>query len=187
METPTPSLLPCLSLLSTHLTHLIPSLPRVNSNSVYRSIANNISTSLVDRVIMAGGAHRFSERGAQRFRQDVVQGWMSVVTDVASSESARIHGGDGRSTSLNSHGTALGKRLEVPWKYILDASLLLSLSSRGDESHKEETVTLDQACKAAFDQHGTTWSTIRQKLTIDDRMDLRMVQEILRRRIDCPR
>jgi hypothetical protein len=168
-DIPTPSLLPCLSLLSTHLTHLIPSLPMINSNAVYRNIANNISTSIVDRVIIAGGSHRFSHNGADQFRQDVLQGWMSVISDVAASELTRMKG--------TSTTTALGQRPQAPWQYVLDVSLLLSLPAGQ---------AFDEACNAAFENHNA-WNTIRQKLHIDDRMDLRLVQEILRRRIDCPR
>ncbi|UZJ55298.1 hypothetical protein CBS101457_004618 [Exobasidium rhododendri] len=187
-EATTPSLLPSLSLLSNHLSHLIPSLPKVNSNFVYRSIANSLSTSLVDRVVIIGGSHRFSERGAQRFRQDVLQGWMGVIGDIASTESRRT-------SRLGTYAvtTAMGRRPEAPWKYLLDASLLLSLPSQADgsENVKEEegrpitSITLHEACKAAFQQIGPTWNSTRQQLEVDDRIDVRIVQEILRRRIDC--
>lgn len=180
MEVISPPLLPCLSLLSAHLTHLIPSLPKMNSNIVYRAIANTISTPLVDRVVLTGGAHRFSQWGGIQFRQDVLQGWMSVVNDVATLELKRLPSGT---------MTALGKKPEAPWQYLLDVSFLLSLpgkSTIGQMDDNYASVTLEDACNAAF-QEQSTWNVLRQKLGIDDRMDLRLVQEILRRRIDSPR
>lgn len=178
-DIPTPSLLPCLSVLSTHLTHLMPSLPKVNSNAVYRNIANNISTSIVDRVVIAGGSHRFSQQGADQFRQDVLQGWMSVVGDVAVSELNRMRG--------TSTTTAFGQRPQAPWQYLLDVSLLLSLPSVQGNNAKDgsQSTSFEEACNAAFKNH-SAWNTVRQKLHIDDRMDLRLVQEILRRRVNCP-
>lgn len=169
---PTPALLPCLSLLSTHLAHLIPSLPKVNSNAVYRRIANSLASSIVDRVILAGGSHRFSQRGALRLRQDVLQGWMCVVADVAAAESRRL----GSNTT-----TSLGRKPEAPWRLVLDASQLLSLPKANAAG-----VTLSQASDAAFDSP-SAWTALLPVLQVDDRMDIRTVQEILRRRIDCPR
>jgi hypothetical protein len=114
-----------------------------------------------------------------QFRQDVLQGWMGVVSDVAASESKRMRG---------TGSTAFGQRPQAPWQYLLDVSLLLSLPSKeamASNQEPEVIVTFEEGCSAALEQH-STWTAIRQKLHIDDRMDLRLVQEILRRRIDCP-
>lgn len=84
--------------------------------------------------------------------------------------------------------TAFGQRPQAPWQYLLDVSLLLSLPSKQVTASNEVPdvqVTFEEACSAALEQ-SSTWTAVRQKLHIDDRMDLRLVQEILRRRTDCP-
>lgn len=175
---PTPTLLPCLSLLSTHLTRLIPSLPKIDSNLVYRNISYAICTALVDRVILAGGSHRFSERGAFRFHQDVIQGWLNVIQDVAKIESDR----------LSTMNTAMGKKPEAPWKYLVDASTLLSIPKKSVTGKNDDDITLRITVNAVFNQNDQSrWNAIRKRLNIDDRMDIRLVQDILRRRIDSPR
>lgn len=184
-DIPTPSLLPCLSTLSTHLHHLIPSLPRVQANAVYRAIAEGLSTSIVDRVVFAGGAHRFSLRGAERFSQDVQQGWIGVVADVAAQLTAQKAG-----MADQSGTTAMGARPQAPWGYLVDTATLLSLKDDQDAASDVSTAkpTLQQACRAAFEptMAGPSWQQVVEMLAIDDRMSLRVAREILRRRDECP-
>lgn len=178
-DVPTASLIPCLSTLSTHLTHLLPSLPRAQAHFVYRCIAQALSSAVVDRVVLAGGAHRFSSAGASRFARDVQQGWLAVVfADTAVLQAA-------------------GRRPQAPWRYLIDTATLLTLPGTAPHSESEAArseaaaaaaaeISLPTACQAAFEQDGHRWASIQEALGIDDRMALRVAREILRRRIECP-
>lgn len=167
MDVPTPTLVPSLSTFSMHLTHLIPSLPTVQAHGVYRAIAHNLSNAIIERAVFAGGAHRFSVKGAQQFASDYHHGWIAVVHDIASNASA------------------LGSRPQAPWRYLADAAILLSLPLGNEGSADQTEITFDQACFAVFQQDPAAWTSIQRSLGIDDRMALRVGREILRRRIDC--
>ncbi|MCO5589949.1 hypothetical protein L7F22_043918 [Adiantum nelumboides] len=181
-DIPTPSLLSSLSTLSMHLSHMLPSLPRLQANTVYRAISDSLATAVVDRVVFSGGAHRFNLRGAQRFQQDFQHGWMGVVNDV----SVKLVGTNSTASS------PMGTRPQASWSYLLDTVKLLSLTDDDDDiddAEKEKEVpTLQQACRAAFEptMAGPSWEQVVDMLNIDDRMNLRVAREILRRRIDCP-
>lgn len=180
-DIPTPSLLSSLSTLSMHLSHMLPSLPRLQANTVYRSIADSLATAVVERVVFSGGAHRFNYRGAQRFQKDVQHGWMGVVNDVA----VKLVGANNTTTS------PMGTRPQASWTYLLDTVKLLSLSDdeiEEDAEKQHEQLTLQQACRAAFEptMAGPSWEQVVEILNIDDRMNLRVAREILRRRIECP-
>ncbi|PWN37270.1 uncharacterized protein FA14DRAFT_176569 [Meira miltonrushii] len=179
-DIPTPSLLSSLSTLSMHLSHMLPSLPRLQANTVYRAISDSLSTAVVERVVFSGGAHRFNLRGAQRFQQDVHHGWMGVVNDV----SVKLVGANSTTSS------PMGTRPQASWSYLLDAVKLLSLTDDDieDAEKEKEVPTLQQACRAAFEptMAGPSWEQVVEMLNIDDRMNLRVAREILRRRIECP-
>lgn len=56
-DIPTPTLIPSLSLLSTHLSHLVSILDSNRLIPIYRRIASSVSSALIERVVMAGKCH----------------------------------------------------------------------------------------------------------------------------------
>ncbi|PWZ03758.1 hypothetical protein BCV70DRAFT_197955 [Testicularia cyperi] len=174
---PTPSLIAALSMFSTHLGHLVTVLDGETLLPIYRHVAGSLSQALVDRVVMSGGSRRFSYSGGCRFRQDLEQGWLGVVSDILSSGSA----------SSNRH--MLGRRPEAPWKLARDVATLLSLpstssTSKADEGTVASTVPLAKAVQIAFDQpNSQTYVDLLTALgNIDDKKV--NVREVLRRRVE---
>lgn len=53
-EVPTKSLIPSLSILSTHLSHFAPILPIGIRLPIYRNVAKELSNAVVEKVIIAG-------------------------------------------------------------------------------------------------------------------------------------
>ena len=161
---PTPSLVPALAIFSSHLGHLCSILDRETLLPMYRRIANSISSALVERVVMSGGSKRFDHAGGLRFGQDLKQGWLGVVQEVAA-------------------GGKLGRKPETAWKVALDAAVLLGLP--GGESGDE--VTLAKVVKVVFDAEegikGREYDEVLEKLGhIDDGKV--NVKEVLRRRVE---
>ncbi|KAN0061147.1 hypothetical protein ACQY0O_006882 [Thecaphora frezii] len=172
-QIPTPSLIPCLSLLSTHLSHLVAILEPARSVPIYRHIATAISTAVVERVVMAGGSHRFTHLGAQRFRSDVDQGWLSVVQTIAHTPHCA-----GR----------LGRKPEAPWKVLRDVASILALPTTvtSSEASGKDGWTLAKATRAAFDHDGEEFKRMAEELGIDTEMlGKGRVAEVVRRRVEC--
>ncbi|CAD6915642.1 unnamed protein product, partial [Tilletia caries] len=149
---PTPSLLPALTLLSTHLGHLLPALPPHYALPVYRSIAGTLSTAIVDRVVMSGGAHRFTYAGGQRFARDVEGGWFGVISDLM-----HTYGGRALSSSpsarLEAAQEAMGRRPRAAWRELEGVGKLLSLPPTLPGAG-EKRWTLERTTRALFEEDG---------------------------------
>ncbi|KAE8232754.1 hypothetical protein CF326_g2214 [Tilletia indica] len=204
---PTPSLLPALTLLSTHLGHLLPALPSHYALPIYRSIAGTLSTQIVDRVVMSGGAHRFTYAGGQRFARDIEAGWFGVLSDLT------LNFGGRRTTSNSSTAAArleaaheaMGRRPRAAWRELEAVGTLLSLSptlpptkTNEDESATTTTNkwTLERTTRALFeadeedDERG--WSAVRRELKMEGGgggagLMHGRAREVVRRRIECAR
>ncbi|SNX87221.1 uncharacterized protein MEPE_05931 [Melanopsichium pennsylvanicum] len=177
---PTPTLIPALSILSTHLSHLASILDRETFLPIYRHISSSIASTLVDRVVMSGGSRRFNWMGGVRFSEDLKQGWLGVVGELVNANH------DGGSSS---RGAALfGRRPEASWKVARDAARLLTLPSSTSGGHGEKaSVTLAKAVQVVFDsgerrEKGSEYIELMGKLGVDDTKV--NVKEVLRRRVE---
>ncbi|CDS01778.1 uncharacterized protein SPSC_06417 [Sporisorium scitamineum] len=181
---PTPTLIPALSIFSSHLAHLASILQRETLLPIYRHISTSISTALVERVIMSGGSKRFTYAGGVRFDQDLRQGWLGVVRELAESNAAQ-------------RGNLFGRKPEAAWKAAIDAGVLLKLpSSTGGAGVREGKgkgeaggVTLAKAVQIVFDAtdegqvKGDEYRQLLERLgNIDDGKI--NVREVLRRRVE---
>ena len=188
---PTPSLMGALSVLQTHLSHFVPVLEPATCVPIYRNISQGVGKTIVDKIVMAGGAHRFDAGGSKRFKQDVLQGWLSVIQDVASATS--------RSSRAAGLGTGLGRRPDAPWRYLRGVADLLALPIEPvpeHETHTEADIaklkwTLSKSIKAAFehdendDVHG--WAALSRDFALPETLTAAIGREVLRRRIECRR
>ncbi|CEH18030.1 RAD50-INTERACTING PROTEIN 1 (PROTEIN RINT-1) [Ceraceosorus bombacis] len=204
-DSPTPSLIPSLSLLETHLSHLVPVLQPSESIPIYRSIARNVSQHIVDRVIISGGSHRFDQAGALRFERDYTSGWMSVLNSLSTLAQDQVSSGQ---------LTGLGRQPEAAWRHLRDTILLLNLSAANVDQTSSSTAsstlqhverqrsqllstdarkkwTLARATRALFDEDPANdtrgWVALKQDLGIAETYDLNTAKEVLRRRVECPK
>ncbi|TKY88521.1 hypothetical protein EX895_002509 [Sporisorium graminicola] len=173
---PTPTLIPALSIFSSHLGHLASILERETLLPIYRHISTSIATALVERVVMAGGSKRFNYAGGVRFDQDLRQGWLGVVRELVDSNAVQ-------------RGALFGRRPEACWKAAVDAGVLLRLpSSTGGVGGKGE-VTLAKAVQIAFDatdegqEEGEEYRQLLEGLGHVDDGKIN-VREVLRRRVE---
>ncbi|KAE8196376.1 hypothetical protein CF336_g2659, partial [Tilletia laevis] len=189
---PTPSLLPALTLLSTHLGHLLPALPPHYALPVYRSIAGTLSTAIVDRVVMSGGAHRFTYAGGQRFARDVEGGWFGVISDLM-----HTYGGRALSSSpsarLEAAQEAMGRRPRAAWRELEGVGKLLSLPPTLPGAG-EKRWTLERTTRALFEEDGGDgdgedgWGRCRRELGMEGGgsggLTVVRAREVVRRRIE---
>ncbi|KAK0530576.1 hypothetical protein OC835_003967 [Tilletia horrida] len=208
---PTPTLLPALTLLSTHLGHLLPALPPKHALPVYRSIAGALSTAIVDRVVMSGGAHRFTLAGGQRFARDVETGWFGVLSDLMDNYGRRSSHGDSAFSGGTSHGQAssatmaaameaLGRRPRAAWRELEGAGTLLSLPPAMSVLQREregqgEKWTLESVTRALYEEDEGDdvkgWAAVRRGLDLGVEgaggLTLGRAREVVRRRVECAR
>ncbi|EPQ26022.1 uncharacterized protein PFL1_06475 [Pseudozyma flocculosa PF-1] len=143
---PTPSLVPSLSILSTHLSHLVAILEAPQSIPIYRHVAASISNAVIERVVMAGGSHRFIYPSSVRFKSDFEAGWMHAVSSSSSSSASRA--------------TKFGRNPSAPWKQLRDVATLLSLPTSSPSSASAAAATRDE---------GTVWTLAKAtRLLFDD-------------------
>ncbi len=175
---PTPTLIAALSTLQSHLSQLAPSLDARTCIPIYRNISMDLSTQIVDKIIMAGGSKRFNAVGARRFADDVARGWLNVVAEVAASTTAGDLGG-------------LGRRPEAPWRYLRGVATILSAPEQAsaEDDPARQKWTLSKTVRAAFhfnemdDRDG--WAAVSADLGLPDQLNVRVAREVLRRRTDC--
>lgn len=157
----------------------------------------------MERVVFAGGAHRFDRRGSQRFADDLVHGWLAVVAEVAGSATV--------SSSSSRRAAPFGRRPEAPWRRVRDAATLLNLptsaeiSSTGEDGDSQvgnlgngnkeasgKVWTLSAAVRAAWDDDeeenadttaGRSWRDLVEEIGIV--MERAEAREVLRRRVEC--
>ncbi|CAO1635094.1 unnamed protein product [Sympodiomycopsis kandeliae] len=158
----TPILLPSLTILHTHLTHFLPILPKLTSIGIYKSISSEISSFLVQKVVILGGSKRFTLSGSQRFLRDWSHGWKGVLEQVSSS--LKVKG-------------AMGYDITIPWNYLQDTSLLLTVDQN----------TLSEVVNILFEQDEVIWQSVRRQLGISRSLQREKAKEIVRRRIESPR
>lgn len=166
---PTRSLIPSLSVFNTHLSHLLLILDRSTILPLYRRVSSNISSALVERVVIAGGSKRFNYAGGMRFKKDLEEGWLGVINELKSRT-----------------GERLGRKPESAWRVVVDVARLLTLPSStsvGNEEGERGKVTLVKVVEIVFDeQKGEEYYELMEKLGIDDvKVNVR---EVLRRRIE---
>lgn len=176
---PTPSLLPALTLLHTHLSHLYPALSSTSSSAdaraLHRRIAQDLSRFVVSKVVLAGGSRRFTFRGAERFRRDWETGWAPVV-----------------------RGATMGAGGEGAWRFLRDVGRLLSLpsssSSSSSSAAKTETrtgegeYTLARAMRVLWEGGEEEWRAMCDALELRSREltgDRGLAREVVRRRVEC--
>ncbi|PWN24507.1 hypothetical protein BDZ90DRAFT_263345 [Jaminaea rosea] len=174
---PTPSLLPALTLLHTHLSHLYPALSSTSSSADararHRRIAQDLSRFVVTKVVLAGGSRRFTLRGAERFRRDWETGWAPVV-----------------------RGATMGARGEGAWRFLRDVGRLLSLPSSSSSSSAAETetrtgegeYTLARAMRVLWEGGEEEWRAMCDALELRSREltgDRGLAREVVRRRVEC--
>ncbi|SPO24350.1 uncharacterized protein UTRI_03618 [Ustilago trichophora] len=178
---PTPTLIPSLSIFSSHLGHLCSILDRETLLPIYRHISSSIANALVDRVVISGGSRRFTYEGGLRFDQDLQQGWLAVVTELVQANSSK-----GKATA-----GMFGRVPKASWKPALDAARLLSLSSSTSsgaaKAGQSTVVTLAKAVQIVFDAEdegvkGSEYTDLMEKLGVDDSKI--NVKEVLRRRVE---
>ncbi|EST05340.1 RINT-1/TIP-1 [Kalmanozyma brasiliensis GHG001] len=169
---PTPTLIPALSVFSSHLGHLCSILERETLLPVYRNVSASIAGALVDRVVMAGGSRRFNHQGGVRFDRDLREGWLGVVREVGEANVAGL----------------LGRRPEASWKIALDAASLLRLPSSTSGEGDKDGVKLAKAVQIVFDAtdeggaKGEDYRGLLEGLGVDDGKV--NVREVLRRRVE---
>lgn len=181
---PTPTLIAALALFSSHLGHLCSVLERETLLPIYRHVSGTIATALVERVVMSGGSRRFNFAGGVRFAEDLRQGWLAVVHELAKAQQGTARGG------------VFGRRVETAWKPALDVARLLTLPpaiGAGSVGVKDKSgeLTLAKAVQIVFDSHdqgapgqrGAEYKQLLEKLgNVDDtRIN---VSEVLRRRVE---
>ncbi|SPO23851.1 uncharacterized protein UTRI_03618_B [Ustilago trichophora] len=177
---PTPSLIPSLSIFSSHLGHLCSILDRETLLPIYRHVSSSIANALVDRVVISGGSRRFTYEGGFRFEQDLQQGWLAVVTELIQSNSSKPKSTVGM----------FGRVPRASWKPARDAARLLSLSSSTSgvaaNAGQSAGVTLAKAVQIVFDEEegvkGSEYTELMEKLGVDDSKI--NVREVLRRRVE---
>lgn len=197
VELPAPSLLPALTSLHLHLSHLLPILDSPTATRIYRAIAQDIADSVVQRVVLAGGSKRFTQAGGERFWMDWERGWRGVLTSLQQQEQqSKVE-----RNSLDARTiTKMGLRPEYPWRYLRDTATLLALPSQSGGSGLSGGWTLARATLLlwSFDDTGSQgeehWSKMRRELGLSSRelgqageQGRQRAREILRRRIDCIR
>lgn len=118
---PSPELVPALAKLTTLLQHIVQVLPPSLLLPTYRHIATSLSNAVVERILMPNAriTQRFTEAQAERFRQDVEQGWLHVARELA------VHP---KITARQRIGvpTGLGRHPESAWRLLVDAVKQLS-------------------------------------------------------------
>lgn len=173
---PTPTLIPALSIFSSHLAHLASILDKALLLPIYRHISSSIAHALVDRVVMSGGSRRFNYAGGVRFDQDLKKGWFVVVRELvdANAVNARL---------------LFGRRPQAIWKPAVDAAVLLSLPSSTSGTITGETWTLAKVVQIVFDAtdegaaKGREYQELLEKLGHVDDAKIN-VREVLRRRVE---
>ena len=128
-----------------------------------------------------GGSRRFNQQGSQRFEDDVHQGWLGVVREIAVSPAAKNSAGPG--------STCFGRRPEAPWKSLRDTATILNLPSTaaGASNAKDGTEiwTLAKAMRLAFDgENPDEYKKMLEQLGDIDEKAIN-VKETLRRRVEC--
>ncbi|KAK0554038.1 hypothetical protein OC846_002259 [Tilletia horrida] len=193
--TPTPTLLPALTLLSTHLGHLLPALPSKHALPLYRSIAVSLSTSVVDRVVMSGGAYRYTLQGGQRFAADVENGWFGVLSELLLNFGQRRGGGGGSATNAAAAGLeAMGRRPRAVWRELEGVARLLTLPSETSPANSASPSeglgnwTLEKATYTLFEgaEGEGGWELLRKELRLDG-VTWNRARETIRRRVECTR
>ncbi|KAL9939695.1 hypothetical protein V8E36_001512 [Tilletia maclaganii] len=194
---PTPSLLPALTLLSTHLGHLLPALPPDHALPMYRSIASTLSSAIVDRVVMSGGAHRFTLAGGQRFAKDVESGWFGVLSDLMLNFGHRRLAQTGSAAMQSAAMEAMGRRPRMAWRELEGVGALLSLPVQRpshSQSGDAEEWDLTKVTRALFEggpdggvEEG--WAAVARALGLENcaGLSLGRAREVVRRRVECSR
>ncbi|GAC97649.1 hypothetical protein PHSY_005235 [Pseudozyma hubeiensis SY62] len=174
---PTPTLIPSLSMFSSHLGHLASILPKETLLPIYRHVSSSVANALVERIVMAGGSKRFTFAGGVRFERDLKEGWLGVVRELVEANAGKRDG-------------ALGRRPEAPWKPVLDAATLLRLPSSTSGAGKgADGVTLAKAVQIVFDAtdeggvKGEEYKVLLERLGNVDDTKIN-VREVLRRRVE---
>lgn len=118
---PSPELVPALAKLTTLLQQIVQVLPPSLLLPTYRHIAASLSNAVVERILMPNAriTQRFTPAQAERFRQDVDQGWLHVARELTEHPkiSARLR---------NGMSTGLGRNPEMAWRLLVDAIQQLS-------------------------------------------------------------
>ncbi|KAJ9479528.1 hypothetical protein PHBOTO_003014 [Pseudozyma hubeiensis] len=174
---PTPTLIPSLSMFSSHLGHLASILPKETLLPIYRHVSSSIANALVERIVMAGGSKRFTFSGGVRFERDLKEGWLGVVRELVEANAGK-------------RDAVLGRRPEAPWKPVLDAATLLRLPSSTSGAGKgADGVTLAKAVQIVFDAtdeggvKGEEYKALLERLGNVDDTKIN-VREVLRRRVE---
>ncbi|WFD22928.1 hypothetical protein MEQU1_001609 [Malassezia equina] len=118
---PSPELVPALAKLTTLLQHLVQVLPPPLLLPTYRHIAASLSNAVVERILMPNAriTQRFTQAQAERFRQDVEQGWLHVARELVDHPKIAAR-------QRNNMPTGLGRHPETAWRLLVDAMQQLS-------------------------------------------------------------
>ncbi|WFD27002.1 hypothetical protein MNAN1_001994 [Malassezia nana] len=118
---PSPELVPALAKLTSLLRHIVQILSPSLLLPVYRHIAASLSKAVVDRIVMphARITQRFTAAQAERFRQDVEQGWLHVVRELGDHPKIAARQRSGMPTGL-------GRNPEAAWRLLVEAIQQLS-------------------------------------------------------------
>lgn len=204
---PTPLLLPALTTLHTHLSHLLNNLPTTRCIPVYRAIASELSSQIVQRVVVAGesevspkdrlqraqhsyllpsllaplltgGSKRFSLSGAHRFLLDYEEGWLSVLSQLQRQATAS----GPASTRLRVELTGLGYAPAAPWRQLRDVAVLLSLPT---EARADAAISSDAGAEDKTVQRWGDWTLPRAVAVLfeEDALRGRVGEEKLRREL----